>query len=171
MSSLPPPPASPNINVEVVALLHHKNNIEIGKGGKSKKSPFLLKILQSDVLPKYFLKDCRLKGLLLFWVIQYAILYALLNLQKHNIFKISELTQIDHWKNNIQQKNWPVPISIDDYAKKADQGWSDFYVVFTTIICTPGLKQLLISMIFQVISQKLLEAILWMRALLLTEKC
>ena len=35
--------------------------------------------------------------------------------------------------------------------KMAGQGWSDFYVVFTMSLCALGLKQLLISLLFQTI--------------------
>ena len=39
----------------------------------------------------------------------------------------------------------------DYYAKMADQGRSDFYVAFTMSLCALGLKQLLISLLFQII--------------------
>ena len=40
---------------------------------------------------------------------------------------------------------------IDDYAKVSDQGKSDFYVAFISILCTLGLNQLLIGLLFQII--------------------
>ena len=37
-------------------------------------------------------------------------------------------------------RNSSASFSIDDYAKMADQGRSDFYVVFTMSLCALGLK-------------------------------
>ena len=39
---------------------------------------------------------------------------------------------------------------IDDYAKNGGPGGSDFCVVFTMILCALRLKQLLISLLFQI---------------------
>ena len=41
--------------------------------------------------------------------------------------------------------------TIDDYAKDGGPEKSDFYVVFTMSLCALGLKQLLISVLFQII--------------------
>ena len=39
--------------------------------------------------------------------------------------------------------------------KMTDHGRSDFYVVFTLSLCAPRLKQLLISLLFQIIRLKI----------------
>ena len=54
--SLPPPPFPPisMLSRSTFTDKHHKNNIEIGGGGNSEKSPFPLKNIQSDVFAKLF---------------------------------------------------------------------------------------------------------------------
>ena len=59
--------------------------------------------------------------------------------------------------NDLEAFNFQICVTlstgkeIDDYAKDGGPGVSDFYVVFTMSLCALGLKQLLISLIFQII--------------------
>ena len=59
-------------------------------------------------------------------------------------------TNSKRFGNGSNYSWWDIE-TIDDYAENGGPVRSDFYVVFTMSLCALGLKQLLISLLFQII--------------------